>query len=167
MPSKPLAHFTSNVVCFNIRNQLLGQTIMLCQLDKAINNVANWEERYSFQPFETKLSKQTFSQLSFTAKLPYHQFVMRQKYFRQKGSWQSCLWQRSSQQKYLEPPRIFSPSIYSWALALQRHGHPPPSVQKKKEGQGKGMGRGGKGRDICHYWAPPLRQARHKVLYTS
>ena len=36
---------------------------MLCQLDKAINNVANWEERYSFQPLETKLSSQTVNQL--------------------------------------------------------------------------------------------------------
>ena len=57
----PLDLFHSNVVCFKTRNQFLGQTSMLCRLDKAIINEANLEKHYSFQPFETNLSNQTVS----------------------------------------------------------------------------------------------------------
>lgn len=35
----------------------------LCQLNKAINNVSNQRHANTFQPVETKLSNQTFSQL--------------------------------------------------------------------------------------------------------
>ena len=45
MPLRPSASFSSNVVCFKIRNQLLRRIIVFCQLDKAIRNVANWRKR--------------------------------------------------------------------------------------------------------------------------
>ena len=43
-PLRPSASFSSNAVCFKIRNQLSGQIIVICQPNKAISNVANWEK---------------------------------------------------------------------------------------------------------------------------
>lgn len=36
-----LASFFSSVVCFNIKDQFLGQIIVICQLNKAIKSVTN------------------------------------------------------------------------------------------------------------------------------
>ena len=43
MPLRPLASFSSSAVTLKIRNQLLWQ-IITCQLDKTVNNIAQWNQ---------------------------------------------------------------------------------------------------------------------------
>lgn len=43
-PLRPLASFSSSVVCFKVRNQFLALTIIIGQLDKAISNITNWKK---------------------------------------------------------------------------------------------------------------------------
>ena len=61
------ASFFWKLMSFKIINQLLEQTIVICQFNKAIN--AN-----TFQLVQAKLSHQIVNQISFIAKLSYGQF---------------------------------------------------------------------------------------------
>ena len=72
------ASFSSSVVCFKIRNQLLGQIIVICQLNKAINKWANWKKVWLILTSWNQSVRPNCQLiiLSFTAKLPYHQLVM-------------------------------------------------------------------------------------------
>ena len=71
-PLSPLAY----VMCFKIRNQLLEQFVVICQLGKIINKVNNISE-----PVEIKLSNQKLSTsyFIFYSKIAYGQLVTQQK----------------------------------------------------------------------------------------
>ena len=59
MPSRPLASFSCNVVCFKV-NQLLGQIIVICQLDKPLIMSLTGRNANGFQSVETKLPNSYF-----------------------------------------------------------------------------------------------------------
>lgn len=60
VPSRPLASFSCKVVCFKV-NQLLGQIIVICQLDKPLIMSLTGRDPNGFQPVETKLPNSYFT----------------------------------------------------------------------------------------------------------
>lgn len=103
--SRILASFFSNVVCFKIRKQLLGQIVVIWQLDTAINNVTNWKNANAFQPVETKLSNQKLSlnYFIFHGNMPCSWLVIRWRCLQRRCLWRGCLWQGCLWWRYLEP----------------------------------------------------------------
>lgn len=59
VPSRPLASFSCNVVCFKVY-QLLGQIIVICQLDKPLIMSLTGRNPNGFEPVETKLPNSYF-----------------------------------------------------------------------------------------------------------
>lgn len=59
VPSRPLASFSCNVVCFKVYH-LLGQIIVICQLDKPLIMSLTGRNPNGFEPVETKLPNSYF-----------------------------------------------------------------------------------------------------------
>ena len=55
-----LACLSSSVVYFKIRHQLMGPIIIICQLNKTISNVTNWETCLSKPNYQSKTVTQLF-----------------------------------------------------------------------------------------------------------
>ena len=153
---KPLDLFHSNVVCFKTRNQFLGQTSMLCQLDKGTINEANSEKHSSFQPFETNLSNQTVSQLfdlSGQSCLPINYLCSKNIF--SKNAVANMFTAKNLPAKIPIIPKDTSPVHIFMSTSTSEA---PPSSTKcpKEEGRKE---RAGEGKGIYHQWEPPLRQA--------